>query len=145
MAAATVTAFWPEVNSEAKRFDAFADAGQFGGGDERPCQNCMFMMSVNAATPLFTRATVTWVSSDAWVASIMASVTLPCPAAACASAVDAVFWRLLDLVDGVGDRLGEVATAAAAARPRGGSRREGLDGRDGGDHSRHVPRVRADW
>lgn len=35
------------------------------------------MMSVNAATPLSTSATVTWVSNDAWVASIMALVTLP--------------------------------------------------------------------
>ena len=52
----------------------------------------MFMMSVNAETPLSTRATVTWVSSDAWVAATMASVTLPWPAAACASAVEAVFW-----------------------------------------------------
>ena len=64
-----------ELRSES--LESFAGPGQLCAGYQGHLRTVMFMMSVKAATPLSTSATVTWVSSDAWVASIMASVTLP--------------------------------------------------------------------
>lgn len=50
------------------------------------------MTSVKAMMALFVSATVTWVSSEACVAATMALVTLPWPAAACASSDAAFAW-----------------------------------------------------
>ena len=105
----------------------------------------MFMMSVKAATPLFMSATVTWVSSDAWVAWIMASVTLPWPAAACDSAVDAVFWVCWTWSRAWVIEPEKSPPLPAVGRPGGGRRRQWLYGRYGSDHRCQVPRVRADW
>ena len=106
----------------------------------------MFMMSVKADTPLSTSATVTWVSSDAWVASIMASVTLPCPAAAWASAVDAVFWLCWTWSRALEMELEKLSPVpAAAVPPEAGAAGRGEMGGMAGDQGRHVPKVRADW
>ena len=55
-----------------------------GCGDERH-QKLMSMMELNASSALVVSAWVTCVSTEAWVAAIMASPMFPWPAATCAA------------------------------------------------------------
>ena len=142
MATATrVTAFWPGVNPSAKRRAPAPPAVDVGLRRREPSEahahdGVERVKRLGRPWP-----DVTWVSTDAWVAAIMASPMLPWPAATWAAWLGGVGLHVLELVDRVEDAVGEPVGApttapeeAPAERRGGGSRRRRRSRRDGGDH-----------